>query len=267
MNNNYFIQILMMENKIENKYSKISNNFDDIKIKNINYFKPSQQNENDISESFQNQNVINFGNSPTKPIHSIKDRTNSLLNNKLGPNKQFEERKNIENDNFINLKEKSNYINNKNGNNGFIYNKFNFLNESNKNNNNSNNIKNILSQNKNIINEINTIINNENEPKTESNYLKNNYINDYYSPNLNNKDQEINDYKENKRKGKTYFNYNDELQNKIDRQDNYFNNIEKYNINGNNQINDNKNNNNSTNDSLNTNRTISNYNFGKSNLD
>ena len=236
-----------MENKIENKYSKISTNFDDIKIRKVNYyFKPPPENENDIKKSFQKQNALNFGNSIAKQFHSIIDKTNALLNIKLGSNKKFEERKNIENEN-----------------NGFSHNKFKILNEKN---NNNNNLKNILSQNKKIINEINSIINNEKEPKYESNYLKNNSINNYYSSNINNKDKEINDYNENKRKGKTFFNYNEELQNQIGWQDKYFNNIEKYTINGNNKIND-KNKNNSTFDSINNNKIISKFNFGKNKID
>ena len=128
-----------MENKIENKYSKISTNFDDIKIRKVNYFMPPPENENDITKSFQKQNALNFGNSIAKQFHSIIDKTNALLNIKLGSNKKFEERKNIENEN-----------------NGFSHNKLKILNEKN----NNNNLKNILSQNKKIINEINSIINN-----------------------------------------------------------------------------------------------------------
>ena len=159
-----------MDNEQRNKFSKITNNFDDIEIKKINYYNPSKLNENDdIQESTPKQTNLKYKNAFSQKSLSIKDKTKDLFNNKKAFNKQNEEMKNIDIDNNKNVKVKStkynNYFNNINTDNkGVSQNKLSG----------NENIKDILSQNKKIINDINNMINNQPKIKMEKNNLNEN---------------------------------------------------------------------------------------------
>ena len=194
-----------MENNLNNKFAKIITNFDDIEIKKFDYYKPAPENhnDNDINKSIPNKIDVKYNN-PSTQKPSILSRTNELFNINYGyPTlKKNEESKNIEISNYKNLNENPNKENI-----GVNANKY-YLN------NYKSNIKEILYQNKNIINSINSIINND--------------MNDNSNKNENNKENAIDNYI-NKKERKTYFNYNEEFQNKMGGKDNYLEKIEKFN--------------------------------------
>lgn len=267
-----------MENKAENKFAKIITNFDDIDIKNINQYKPSTEIKNDIIEQMPMRNSFNSNtNANTPKSISILDRTNKLFDLKGDLGRKNEERKDMDMDNYTN---KENLLPN---NNNFMTNDNNRLN-SNKVNYSKykSNIKEILYQNKNIINNINSIINNSNinlnddKIKSNPNYLDNNLSNklignkflNTFAPSQNNNSMkfELNnkDNNDNKTERKTFYNYNEKLENQIGGVDDNY--LEKLNLLKNNGINNNDNKiiSNTNNDSINNiNNFIQNNNFEK----
>ncbi len=221
-----------MENKEQNKFSKIINNYDDIDIKNIKDINQQNVIKKDIIQpipikNFLNKNYINQ-NMPT-----IMDRTNKLFNPKIDLGRKVEESKNVETDDYANKENIFRYNNNslmtneneKNAlnNNTFNYSKY------------KNNIKEMLSLNKNILNNINSLINNDNnEDKNKNKPDLNNATtelddkkfdtNDKYRTSYTSINQTINSMKneyskvneENKKQGKTFFNYNEQLEKQIE---------------------------------------------------
>ena len=255
------------------KFSRVTNTFDDITIKNLNYInspilsEKENKNENDIIQSTSKNNFL-YKNENSKNLFSLKNKTNEIFNLKSDNNKQIEERKNID-------IEKPN-INNYD---------FNLNNKLNYKKNNENNIKDILSQNRRILSDITNIINNDN--KRELNY-GNEYYKSSYSTiqnnltNNENKSEGIsnnitsitnitNNENENEKnkKGETYFNYNEDYKKKMGGEDNYLENIEKYNNERNGKINNEKLiNNNKFDTNINNEKYISSsiYNFEKQDI-
>ena len=220
-----------MDNQSTGKFSRITNNFDDIDIKKINYIDSSLQskkeNENDIVDETPKKNISNYKNLNSQKMFSIIDKSNDLFNIKSDNNKQVEERKNID-------MEKTN-INNY----GFkLSDKLNHKKID------KSNIKDILSQNKKILSDITNIINNDNKNKKKLNYGNVYYQNSFNTSQNNNSTTKENKNEENNSNiinvtniskndnnniRKTYFNYNEEYQKKMGGEDNYLENIEKYN--------------------------------------
>ena len=231
-----------MKNQIENECEQIGDNFDDIEIKKLNYYRPPDSiitsNNSSISQS-----TILFNNERSSQ-NQISNKPSDLFVGKQDIRNREEESKNIENDNYKNMKEKTisnlnSYINMNKENNGLISNKMSYKNSD------KNNIKDMLYQNRNIINNMHNIINsstNESKTKFESSYLNNSSKslenNSYYlnafstdrNKNLtkgeNEKEKDIDEYKS---KGKTFYNYNENYQNKMGGEDNYLENIETFN--------------------------------------
>ena len=223
-----------MEHQIDNDYTKIANKFEDTKIKSLNYFRTSTENEIDTMNISQKQNVLKYNISNDQFQNSIMNKAKDLYPNKLDIYKPIEERKNTENNNYKSIKDASspytnNYLNIENEKNGLNTNRL-IYNENEK-----NNIKDILYQNKTIINNINSIINNDmnDKIKTEPNNL--NYKNTgnslYYlntfSNNINSNDK-YKDIEGFKSKEKTFYNYNEDFQKEMGGKDNYLENIEKF---------------------------------------
>ena len=220
-----------MDNQSTGKFSRITNNFDDIDVKKINYIDSSLQikkeNENDIIDASPKKNISNYKNLNSQKMFSKIDKASDLFNIKSDTYKQVEERKNID-------MEKTN-INNY----GFkLSDKLNHKKID------KNNIKDILSQNKKILSDITNIINNDNKNKKELNYGNVYYQNSFTTSQSNNltgkenKNEENNSNlmnatniskNENNSIRKTYFNYNEKYQKKMGGEDNYLENIEKYN--------------------------------------
>ena len=220
-----------MDNQSTGKFSRITNNFDDIDIKKINYIDSSLQskkeNEKDVVDESPKKSISNHKNLNSQKMFSIIDKTSDLFSIKSDNNKQVEERKNIDmektNTNKYGLK-LSDKLNHKK------------IDKS--------NIKDILSQNKKILSDITNIINNDNKNKRELNYANVYYQNSFRTSQNNNltskenKNEENNSNimnvtniskNENNNIRKTYFNYNKEYQKKMGGEDNYLENIEKYN--------------------------------------
>ena len=196
MKNNNFHKIIM-ENKA---LKKLSNNFDDIEMKKINYFNSSFGKDNDILEQTKAENIISNNPSNLKISLSIMDKTNDLFKSKLDNNKYFEETKNIDYDIYQDIKEKT--IPSKN-----------FLKNAN------------LYQNANIADKINNIMDRGlNDEKTKINFDYSNSPNNIYLINkkgiISNKKKDIK-YNIKEKEGKTIFNYNEESQKKLGREERY----------------------------------------------
>ena len=204
MKNNNFHKIIM-ENKA---LKKLSNNFDDIEMKKINYFNSSFGKDNDILEQTKAENIISNNPSNLKISLSIMDKANDLFKSKLDNNKYFEETKNIDYDIYQDIKEKT--IPSKN-----------FLKNAN------------LYQNANIADKINNIMDRGlNDEKTKINFDYSNSPNNIYLINkkgiISNKKKDIK-YNIKEKEGKTIFNYNEESQKKLGREERHIENIEQYN--------------------------------------
>ena len=230
-----------MKSQIENESEEIGDNFDDIEIKKLNYYRPPDSTITSNNSSISQSTLLyNNERSSQNPI-SIK--SSDLFVGKQDIRNREEERKNIENDNYKNMKEKTisnfnSYINMNKENNGLISNKMSYKNSD------KNNIKDMLYQNRNIINNMHNIINsstNESKTKFESSYINNSsksLENNSYFPitfsidknssltkGENEKEKDSDDYKS---KGKTFYNYNENYQTKIGGEDNYLENIETF---------------------------------------
>lgn len=162
-----------MKSQIENESEEIGDNFDDIEIKKLNYYRPPDSTITSNNSSISQSTLLyNNERSSQNPI-SIK--SSDLFVGKQDIRNREEERKNIENDNYKNMKEKTisnfnSYINMNKENNGLISNKMSYKNSD------KNNIKDMLYQNRNIINNMHNIINsstNESKTKFESSYINN----------------------------------------------------------------------------------------------
>ena len=280
-----------MKNQIENECEEIGDNFDDIEIKKLNYYRPPDSiitsNNSSISQS-----TILFNNERSSQ-NQISNKPSDIFVGKQDIRNREEESKNIENDNYKNMKEKTisnlnSYINMNKENNGLISNKMSYKNSD------KNNIKDMLYQNRNIINNMHNIINsstNESKTKFESSYLNNSsksLENNSYYPNTfstdrnnnltkgdNEKEKDIDEYKS---KGKTFYNYNENYQTKMGGEDSYLENKETFNNDLNGKIIANSkekntsyqtnNNNSSTNVSnANTNVYVEKYKFVQSDID
>ena len=89
-----------MDNQSTGKFSRITNNFDDIDIKKINYIDSSLQskkeNEKDVVDESPKKSISNHKNLNSQKMFSIIDKTSDLFSIKSDNNKQVEERKNID---------------------------------------------------------------------------------------------------------------------------------------------------------------------------
>ena len=285
----------MMKSQIENECEEIGDNFDDIEIKKLNYYRPPDSTITSNNSSMT-QSTLLYNNERSSQ-NPISNKASDLFVGKQDIRIKEEERKNIENDNYKNMKEKTisnlnSYININKENNGLISNKMSYKNSD------KNNIKDMLYQNRNIINNMHNIINSstsDSKTKLESSYLntsnkslENNsyYPNTFSSDNNNNlpkreneKEKDIDEYKN---INKTFYNYNENYQNKMGGEDKYLENIETFNnkINGkiitnsnekntSFQTNNNTNNNNSSTNISNTNSNVyvEKYKFVQNNID
>ena len=230
-----------MKSQIENECEEIGDNFDDIEIKKLNYYRPPDSTITSNNSSIS-QSTLLYNNERSSQ-NPISNKSSDLFTSKQDIRNREEERKNIENDNYKIMKEKTisnfnSYINMNKENNGLISNKMSYKNSD------KNNIKDMLYQNRNIINNMQNIINsstNGSKTKFESSYLNNSnksLENNNYFPNTfstdksnnltkgeNEKEKDIDEYKS---KGKTFYNYNDNYQKKMGGEDNYLDNIETF---------------------------------------
>ena len=254
-----------MENKAESKFSRIVTNFDDIDINNLKDINLSKEIKKDIIDPIQIKKPLDKNNINTN-IPSIMDRTNKLFNPKIDFARKIEERKDAMPDDYANKENIYRYNNilmtnenekNQLNNNTFNYSKY------------KNNIKEMLSLNKNILNNINSIINDENNDNKNKQYSNN--LTDLGDKKLDNNDKYMHSYSsmsqtinsikneyskandDNKKQGKTFFNYNEKFEKQIGVEgiktgkDNFLLNNDKLNLLNNKENKIDNNNNNNTN--------------------
>jgi len=196
----------MFEKKFGNNFRDMKINIDDLETKRSNFIKPTKNFNSSMTKNMLLYNDINRINQ-----NLIIDKPKNSYIGKMDMLKRDEERKNIENDICLINKEKP------------ITNYNSFMNINKENNGLNSNRVTYNSQNRSLTNIINNDMT-QSKTKPGSIIINNNTYLNKATIGENNKDNDISQFK-----GKTYYNYNQEFQQKHGGKDNYLENIEKYN--------------------------------------